>query len=815
MNKTYLLPLACLCLFVASCQTKQKDAELRVWSDTPAYTCVFENQDQMGVTSDIYDGIYEGDALPQLPRVPNPSPQIKRWASGEGADYLHEETNAATGGKYTNPVRLWESDPYPIGNGRMAASVFHGSGRDRYALNEVSYWSGGRNGGTINEKGDKSFNGENGPEATDDEFGGYQPVADFMVDFGAPVQQGTFVREILLNQGQVHAEAVRKGVKVSSTAFCSYPDQVMVLRYEAEKTGALNLQFSYALQRAEDKVVITDNTLELRSALVNGMECVAKATLIPEGGSLEASSYAVQLKDATACTVILAIETNYEMNYAAAWHGEAADARINKRMEAVANTTYQQLLQNHEADFTNLFNRVSLQLPASADSLRALPTAARLERYKQQPVDTGLEETLFNFGRYLMIQTSRPGSLPAGLQGIWNGMVKAPWGNDYHSNINLQMVYWLPEVADLSECHLSLINYLYAMREPNRLATREYLSAIGEDPARATDGWVVYTSHNPFGGHGWQVNLPGSAWYGLHIWEHFAFTQDTLYLKEKAYPMLKELSQYWMQHLKTLGEGVEGFHSNYQAVDVTQYPELARVKAGTLVVPEGWSPEHGPRGEDGVTHDQQIVSELFRNTLKAAQLLQVDKEWADSLALVCERMYQPQIGAKGNLMEWMIDREPETDHRHTSHLFGVYPGSSISVAQTPELAEAARQSLLYRKNTGDSERSWAWTWRCMLWSRLHDGEKAHQMLEGLIRCNMLDNLFTSHKIPLQIDGNYGIAAAMLEMLVQSHEDEVALLPALPSQWHSGKVMGVKLRGNRKLDMEWRNGKVVNYTIHDL
>lgn len=788
------------------------DAEQRVWSDTPAYTCVFENQDELGVTSDIYDGIYEGDALPQLPRVPNPSPQIKRWASGEGADYLHEETHAATAGKYPNPVRLWEADPYPIGNGRIAASVFHGSGRDRYALNEVSYWSGGRNGGTINAKGDKSFNGENGPDATEDDFGGYQPVADFMVDYGAPVQKGSFVREILLNKGLVHSSAIRKGVKVHSSAFCSYPDQVMVLRYEAEKSGALNLQFSYAIQRANDTVVITDNTLELRSALVNGMACIARATLLPEGGKLEAESSAVQLKDANACTVILSVETNYQMNYAAGWRGEEAATRVQQRMNALTNIAFPQLLQRHEADFTHLYNRASLQLPQAADSLRALPTAARLERYKQQHTDTGLEETLFNFGRYLMIQTSRPGSLPAGLQGIWNGMVKAPWGNDYHSNINLQMVYWLPEVANLSECHLALIDYLYAMREPNRLATSEYLSAIGEDPARATNGWVVYTSHNPFGGHGWQVNLPGSAWYGLHIWEHFAFTQDTLYLKNEAYPMLKELSEYWMQHLKALGDGAEGFHSNYQPVDVSKYPELAHVKAGTLVVPEGWSPEHGPRGEDGVTHDQQIVSELFRNTLQAARILQVDKEWSDSLSAICDRMYVPQIGAKGNLMEWMIDRDPETDHRHTSHLFGVYPGSSISVEKTPALAKAARQSLLYRKNTGDSERSWAWTWRCMLWSRLHEGEKAHQMLEGLICSNMLDNLFTSHKIPLQIDGNYGIAAAMIEMLVQSHEDKIVLLPALPPQWKSGKVTGIKLRGNLTLSMEWHDGVLYNYTI---
>ena len=302
-------------------------------------------------------------------------------------------------------------------------------------------------------------------------------------------------------------------------------------------------------------------------------------------------------------------------------------------------------------------------------------------------------------------------------------------------------------------------------------------------------------------------------WRCQHLWEHYAFTNDTTYLRQCAYPMMKELCHYWQKHLKSLGEGGKGFCSNYQPVDVSKYPELKSVKEGTLVVPFGWSPEHGQRGEDGVAHDQEIIAELFMNTIKAAQILGVDYSWTEQLQDMAAHLYTPQIGKKGNLMEWMIDRDPETDHRHTSHLFAVFPGSTISIDKTPALAEAARKSLMFRKTTGDSRRSWAWTWRSLLWARLHDGEQAHNMIEGLISYNMLDNLFTSHKIPLQIDGNYGIAAAMIEMLIQSHSDIIELMPASCPQWREGNVRGLKARGNIEVDFSWKDGKVTSWKLY--
>ncbi len=791
---------------------------MRVWSDQPAFTRLFANQrEQPGATSDLYDGVWEGDSVPHLPRVPHPSPVIKRWQSGEGTDYLDEETSAATKGKYSNPARIWEAEQYPIGNGRLAASVFHGSGRDRYALNEVSFWSGGRNGGTINNKGDKKYDGEHGPEVGEDGFGGYQPVGDLIVDFNAPVQKGSFIREICLDEGIVRSSAVRNDVAIRSIAFASHPDQVMVLHYRADDKKKFNATISLATQHEADLVSVGPQNLTLVSKLGNGMRCQVRAAVASQGGDQISGAGHIALRAVDSFTVVIAIETNYLLDYGRRWRGDDPEVRITERLKKVRDKSYDDLLKTHLNNYQPLFNRVRLDLGQSSDSRNAMPTPQRLEAYRTNPNDPGLEETLFNFGRYLMISTSRPDNLPAGLQGIWNGSIDAPWGNDYHSNINFQMVYWLPEPGNLSECHLAMIEYLWATREPNRMATQEYLEATEKlDSSQLhgsqSGGWLVYTSHNPFGGNGWQMNLPGSAWYALHMWEHYAFTQDVAYLRDQAYPMMKELSQYWAAHLKTLGEGGKGFESDYKPVDVSLYPELVQVKAGTLVVPNGWSPEHGPRGEDGVAMDQEIISELFLNTIRAAEILGVDQEWVAGLKEKQEQLLPPQIGKEGNLMEWMIDRDPVTDHRHTSHLFAVFPGSTISIEKTPELAEAARKSLLMRKTTGDSRRSWSWTWRCMLWARLQDGEKAHEMLEGLIIYNMLDNLFTTHHIPLQIDGNYGIAAAMIEMLVQSQNGVIQLLPAPCAKWPEGSVKGVKARGNVVVDMSWKGERVTQWKL---
>ena len=789
-------------------------AQQRVWSDKPAYTQVLENEDERGLTSCLWDGVCEGDPAPPMPRMDSRQAHGKRtWQQGEETNYLNAETNALTRGKYPNPVRLWEQESYFIGNGRIAASVLNGSGRDRYVINEVSLWSGGQNKGTINAHGDKSFDGENGPETLDNGFGGSQPVGDLMVDFGMPANRDGFCRAIRLDDGTVTSTAMRRGATIQSRALCSYPDQVMAMHYTSNRGGALSGNILFVTHRPSDMTQVDGNRLTLTCHLPNGMACKAVAEIRPYGGKLTTNANGlVRIENADSCTIVVAVETNYAMDYRSGFRGESPDKRVEQRLAKLQSTSFATLYARHAADYQSLYNRLRLTLGGSSPFMDTLPTAERLAAYKNSRNDPGLENLIFNFGRYLMIASSRPGSLPAGLQGIWNARVKAPWGNDYHSNINLQMVYWLPEVGNLPECHLPLLDYLYAMREPFRDATNDYLAATG-DADRTADGWLVYTSHNPFGGGGWQVNLPGSAWYALHFWEHYAFTHDNHYLRHTAYPVLKELSLYWERHLKTLGKGARGFQSEYKPVDTTRYPELDSVREGTLVVPNGWSPEIGPRGEDGVSHDQEIVSALFANTIKAARALGTDKAFAERLSQKLSRMLQPGIGKKGNLMEWMIDRDPVTDHRHTSHLFAVFPGSQINMEQTPALAQAALRSLEMRKTSGNSLRAFAWAWRSCLWARFRDGNRAHEMMEGLLCHNMLDNLLTTQNLPLQMDANYGVAAAMIETLVQSQSGIVELLPAPVSKWASGEASGIKARGNLEVDLSWDNGRVSSWKIY--
>ena len=301
---------------------------MSVWSDQPAFTRLFENQrEQTSVTSDLYDGVWEGDPVPHLPRVPHPSPVIKRWQTGEGTDYLDEETSGATKGKYPNPVRIWEAEQYPIGNGRIAASVFHGSGRDRYALNEVSYWSGGRNGGTLNNKGDKGYDGEHGPEVGENGFGGYQPVGDLLIDFNAPVQKGSFVREICLDEGVVQSSGTRKGVTIQSIAFASHPDQVMVLHYRADDRKKFNATISLATQRDADSVSLGHQGLTLTSELGNGVRCQAQAVVTSRGGEQISSADHIALHAVDSFTIVIAIETNYLLDYTKGWRGEAPENR--------------------------------------------------------------------------------------------------------------------------------------------------------------------------------------------------------------------------------------------------------------------------------------------------------------------------------------------------------------------------------------------------------------------------------------------------------------------------------------------------------
>lgn len=713
----------------------------------------------------------------------------------------------------------WESQALPIGNGRVGAMVFGGDKIERLALNEISFWSGGDN-----PSGGYNY----GPETDQKGFGSFQPFGDLLIDFKAEGDTSNYSRSLSLEDGIARVSFTKGGVDFKREIFASHPNQVIVMTCSASKKGALNASFILKPNHTTN-LSAKGNMLTMSGTLKNGMAFEGRIVVIPVGGGTATATGntknvdvtyqdnkpvlsteelpSIDLKNATSCTVIISMATDYALDYKKGWKGDSPEKKNAFCLSKSVKVPAAQLKDAHVKNYKSLFDRMKLNLGKTDPEVAKLPTNERIEAYKTNPVDPELEQTVFQFGRYALISSSRPGvhALPANLQGLWNDNVHQAWASDYHSNINIQMNYWGVEPTNLSESHMPLIKYLEAAAEPSRIASQKEFKTQSGGKVR---GWTVRTSQNAFGAGGWQWNIPGAAWYARHIWDHYEFTNDKKYLKEVGYPMMKEISQFWEDHLKTLGADGEGFKSDDNNIDRSQ---LKGIKAGTLVAPHGWSPEHGPR-EDGIAHDQQLIWDLFNNTIKAANELGVDKTWALELAKKRDLLAAPKISPEGDLQEWMIDRPGnKTDHRHTSHLFAVYPGNQISVEKTPELAKAAKKSLELRGTTGDSRRSWTWPWRTALWARFQEGDKAHEMVSGLIQHNMLPNMLATHP-PMQMDGTFGITGGISEMLLQSHAGEISILPAPTAAWPTGAVKGMKARGNVTVDFAWKDGKVTQVNL---
>jgi alpha-L-fucosidase 2 len=668
--------------------------------------------------------------------------------------------------RYNQPAAEWTA-ALPIGNGRMGAMIYGNPSLELIQFNEESL--------------------VNGDSVT---VGDYQPFGNVRISTGNQ-KYSQYVRCLSLDSAVQTVSYRCDGIFYTRQSFMSYPDQVMVTRLKSSKRHGLNLVLSLydehgAITKVGNKRLFYSGALK-----ENGMKYEAQLYAKVSGGKTLYGDSTIKIQNADEVILFLAAGTDFKLDRNCKFKGDDPHLLLTKDIDAASKYSFQKLLDRHLKDYRPLYERVRLNLGVNDGEW----TDKQLEKYDHVKGNPYLESLLFQYGRYLLISSSRAGGLPANLQGVWNYQKKPAWYSQYTTDINIEMNYWLAEstgIPEVIEPYYRWVEMLAGIQKERAKTDQRVATKNGK-------GWINFNTHNIMGGAStWGVNHPGSAWMSQHFWEHYAFDGDKDFLREHTYPMLKELTECWESEL------------------------ILAPDSQHLITSRGWSPEHGPGLKEGdrtlrpgVSYTMEIVYDLFSNYIEAAEVLGIDKEYAAHVKDLRNRLLPLQIGKWGQLQEWMEDVDnPNDHHRHFSHLFAVHPGREISPLIDKKLSDAAHVSLVSR---GDINTGWSTAWKTCVFARLFDGEKAHQKVRELLDTSIFPNFFDKYLSsrsyqPFQIDGNFGYTAGVVEMLLQSQIEKdgkyvYVLLPALPQAWNNGSVEGLHARGGCVVNQSWNKGKL--------